>query len=329
MHRLRTLVIKPVLHCNANCSFCSSRLALHEQSAKEPAIDLQGWKDVILDAAGLGAKKVAISGGEPTLYKELPELIRFIKEQGLSATLNSNGILLDRNMINVLEEAGLDQIMLSMYSHRPDVHDMLKCTPGVFAKSTEAMEALKESSILLHIQTILTRPLLAELDRFIEWAVKMGPASLALSYLEGNQTKGLLPARWDILKFRGITLPRCRRVLHRHLAGSPRRYSECETQLNRLFKPKKVSLRSLTKGIYNPPDFHSCGRPNYFCIILANGDIHPCNAVEYFHKPLVGNVLEKPLREWWNGALWEDVREKGTGWCQICPMAHHVTIGLK
>lgn len=54
-----------------------------------------------------------------------------------------------------------------------------------------------------------------------------------------------------------------------------------------------------------------------------------CNAVEYYHEPVVGNVLQKPLREWWTDDRWEEIRRKGTGWCRVCPMAHHITIRLK
>ncbi len=85
--------------------------------------------------------------------------------------------------------------MISMYSHKPEIHDELKNTPGVFGKALEAMNAIRDSSIELMMQTVPTRPLLAEIDPFIEWARQTDTTHLFLTYLEGHQTEGLRPTR--------------------------------------------------------------------------------------------------------------------------------------
>ncbi len=329
MNTLNSIVIKPELRCNANCSFCNSRLELHKRASKAPVVSLDMWKETIDDAVHLGAKSVSISGGEPTLYKDLPELIRTIKSYGIMAILNSNGLLLDRDRVRVLEDAGLDRLMLSVYSHRGHAHDHLKRVPGIFEKLSEAIELLKSSSIELLIQTILTRTLLAELDQFIAWACQSRATRLFLTYLEGGESDELLPTKQDILLYRRQTQLRCSRVLLKHFKIRFRLYRRNKKQLQRLFRIPGVDLDHLEKGIYNPPEFKSCGRPSCFSIILANGDIHPCNAIEYYHKPLVGNLSEKPFREWWSAPKWERVRQHGTGWCKVCPMAHHLSLRLQ
>ncbi|MCK5879489.1 MAG: SPASM domain-containing protein [Holophagae bacterium] len=120
-----------------------------------------------------------------------------------------------------------------------------------------------------------------------------------------------------------------RLALHKDASEKPGIDLQGWKEVIRLFKIKGVNIKSLEAGTYNPPGFIRCKRPSRFCIILANGDIHPCNAIEYYHKPVVGNLKEKSLREWWTDPRWENIRETGTGWCQICPMKHHREIRLK
>lgn len=75
--------------CNMRCPFCHNA-SLVTDPASQPTIEVN---EVI---AALAKRKnvlegVCITGGEPTLYPELPELIRRIKDLGFQIKLDSNG----------------------------------------------------------------------------------------------------------------------------------------------------------------------------------------------------------------------------------------------
>lgn len=87
--------------CGLRCPWCHNRELVLTEAAAAPA-DVQSAASEILigpDDALSHIKKrrnvlggVVLSGGEPTLYRDLPVMIRRIKEIGLSVKLDTNGM---------------------------------------------------------------------------------------------------------------------------------------------------------------------------------------------------------------------------------------------
>lgn len=113
--------------CNFRCPFCHNSGLL--SSAGDPEIPAEELLTFLKKRQGL-LDGVCITGGEPTLHKELPELIRTIKELGFFVKLDTNGFrpavlkelagMLDYVAMDIkncpvryAETAGLPQIPLS------------------------------------------------------------------------------------------------------------------------------------------------------------------------------------------------------------------------
>lgn len=85
--------------CNLTCRHC-----LHPRATKE--LNTQEWKTVILGLKKwLGRFPLSISGGEPLLRTDLFEIIKFSHDLGLVTMLNSNGSLVNKEVVDKLEEA--------------------------------------------------------------------------------------------------------------------------------------------------------------------------------------------------------------------------------
>jgi len=79
--------VSPVGFCNHRCTFCA-RDFMGYQNRKIPFDIL---KTRLSEMAGLGVKSVMFAGeGEPTLYKELPEIIEHCHEVGIDTSLTTN-----------------------------------------------------------------------------------------------------------------------------------------------------------------------------------------------------------------------------------------------
>jgi len=91
--------------CNVRCDVCYHRAA----ASVKPL-------DAIREDLGHAMRlrklhTVVISGGEPTLHPQLGEVIRMIKEHDLHVFLLTNGLLVDREFLIPLKQAGLDSIL--------------------------------------------------------------------------------------------------------------------------------------------------------------------------------------------------------------------------
>jgi cyclic pyranopterin phosphate synthase len=88
---------------------------------KDENLTLDETARIVRVAASLGMRKVRLTGGEPLLRKELPELVRQIAEmpgiEDLSCT--TNGFLLSE-MAGPLAKAGLTRVNVSLDTLRPD-----------------------------------------------------------------------------------------------------------------------------------------------------------------------------------------------------------------
>ena len=65
----------------------------------------------------LGIRSVKVTGGEPTVRADLPELIRMFRDvaPGIDLSMTTNGVLLDR-LAQPLADAGLDRVTVSLDS---------------------------------------------------------------------------------------------------------------------------------------------------------------------------------------------------------------------
>ncbi len=89
--------------CNFRCSFCSNKdLVLTPE--KLDAIPFEKIKDYLLKNRDF-ADGVVISGGEPTLYPDLPELCMEIKKLGFKVKIDTNGT--NPDMLKLLLEKSL------------------------------------------------------------------------------------------------------------------------------------------------------------------------------------------------------------------------------
>jgi pyruvate formate lyase activating enzyme len=77
--------------CNFFCSFChNSELVDPEKIKKQPIISEKEFFEFLESRKG-DLDGVCITGGEPTIHKDLPGFIKKIKELGFSVKLDTNG----------------------------------------------------------------------------------------------------------------------------------------------------------------------------------------------------------------------------------------------
>ena len=76
----------------------------------------------------MGAVQLGLSGGEPLIRKDLPELIRHARGLGYYINLITSGYGLSEEKIVALKEAGLDHIQISIQAPEASLNNYLAGT---------------------------------------------------------------------------------------------------------------------------------------------------------------------------------------------------------
>jgi len=323
--RLRHLTVKPVHGCRYNCPYCASRQELFRKS-RQAKLRRQEWAAVLEDADGLGCEYLDISGGEPTLYRDLPSLIWEAKRRGWFVSLNSTGFGIPE-AIDALIHVCLDQVMVSLISLDPARHDSLRQAPGSHDFAVRAIRLIAASPLRLILHFIVNRHNYRELPEVIDFAFAHRANGLSLIYPENDSgLRYLLMSGEDIVRFREQVIPESLRHYARYRLAPDASHEN----LKKLYAGHGT-LSDFAAGIYWPDheEAHArCRKPEEFALIYANGDVLPCNSVEYTHDPIVGNIRQQGLKEIWTGEGYTRFRRERMDFCRLCPTGRHTGIAI-
>jgi len=122
---LRDLRISVTDRCNFRCPYCMPKEVFGPDYPFLRRRDLLSYEEVARVARVCvehGVTKVRLTGGEPLVRRDLPELVRLLAAvPGLDdLTLTTNGVLLPR-LAGPLRQAGLSRLTVSLDSLDPDV----------------------------------------------------------------------------------------------------------------------------------------------------------------------------------------------------------------
>ena len=113
------LDIELTTRCNLSCDMCP----FHSENApfkpeEEVDMDFKLYKKIIDEGSKKGLKSIKLNyRGEPLLYKQLPEAIRYAKKKGIiDVQLNTNATLLTSNLAKELVNSGLDLLIITDYN---------------------------------------------------------------------------------------------------------------------------------------------------------------------------------------------------------------------
>lgn len=135
----------PLVRCNLACPHCLDDTSLAER-------DASGRASIGRLIGASGVLGVDISGGEPLLLRDVPELAGRLTAAGCAVSLTTNGWHLARR---VSELAGqLDAVRVSMDGPDLSRHDALRGA-GSFRRALDGISACRKAALPVQIQTVL------------------------------------------------------------------------------------------------------------------------------------------------------------------------------
>lgn len=197
--RLRNLVAELTYRCPLRCAYCSNPT---DFASVPEALDAEGWARIFVEAAGMGALHVGLSGGEPTARSDLPGIVEAASRAGLYTHLVTAGVGRALRVLPELRARGLRSVQLSIQDVDEEGARWIAGASHLAEKLAFARR-VRELDLPLVLNVVLHRRNLGRVRRFVELARELRAERLELA---NTQYHGFA------LENRGALLPRAEQL---------------------------------------------------------------------------------------------------------------------
>ena len=163
--------------CPLRCTYCSNPV---DYRAFREALDGEAWTRAFHAAAALGSVHVGLTGGEPTLHPDLPEIVSGAAAAGLFVHLVTAGTTLDGDGLAALRERGLRSVQLSIQDARAGPSDEVAGAEAFDDKLAFAAQ-VRRLDLPLTLNVVLHRGNLDRVAEIVALARELGAQRLELA----------------------------------------------------------------------------------------------------------------------------------------------------
>jgi MoaA/NifB/PqqE/SkfB family radical SAM enzyme len=290
--------MKIVWTCNLRCGMCN-----HWREDRDSPLGLAKLKTIVDELAEAGCQKIHLSGGEPTLYRELPALIAHMTTHNLRVTMTTNATLLTRDRATALAEAGLRAANISIDSPDPRLHDRMRGLKGSWKQAVKGFRrlrrALKKGRV--RINTVVGRLNYASLVDLPEMAADLGADFINLIPIDEHTGELQRLNKRQILDYNERIAPViAERALALGLIQQPSQAYPFGVTHPAVERSK---LGLYARGYYED---HPCFAPWTHALIDHLGRVSVCCMLR--EGPILGDLRQQSFNEIWTGAGYTALR---------------------
>ena len=301
---LRTLFFELTLKCNERCFHCGSGCDINQPDGL-PVEKYKEILDEVKENFGTGVR-IALTGGEPLLYKDFFELTAYIKELGFGWGMTTNGTLITKEAAHKLAETGMRTVAVSIDGVEA-THDRYRRTPGGYRMAMNGIQNLIDedafSSIM--VTTVVNHENIEELDELFDVFMNVDINEWRLTGLEPigramDNPDMLLTAEDNrrLMKF----------IMEKRAQKIPVEYSCCHF----LGEEYEAEVRDW---------YFLCNAGIYVAGIQENGDVSACLDIPRSDKTVQGNVLRETFTDIWKNRfeIFRTPLSERNEICRECP----------
>ena len=141
--------------CNLRCKMCYVRLTPEEMKPIGRELTADEWLELGRQARDAGMVFLLLTGGEPTIRPDFPEIYEGLTQMGLSVSVNTNGSLLTPAIREVWKKSPPSSVNITLYGTCREDYGALCGNSQVYDEVVENLVWLQSQHILVHLNTTM------------------------------------------------------------------------------------------------------------------------------------------------------------------------------
>jgi len=283
-----TAQIEPTSECNLKCSMC----VREKIGVPIGTMPFEDFKKIV-DKIGC-LFKIQLSGqGEPFLNKDIFKMIDYANKKGILVNLNTNGMLLTKNIIDKICNVEIGEIAISIESTKPKEFEKIRkgakfdIVMENIRNLNKAIKEKRKKTIVSFAVTILKRNI-EEIPKFVELASKKGIKKLIVQTIQ--EKEDYVSKYNSNAKSQGVSKMN-------------------EKMMKKILDAKKISEKKDITFIFDEEESNGCIWPWRGIYISWNGYVTACCKILDYRKPMMGNLLKEDFWDIWNGKEYQMFRK--------------------
>jgi MoaA/NifB/PqqE/SkfB family radical SAM enzyme len=305
------LYLETTNRCNLLCTTCP-----RTYEELEPPADMS-WTlfTSIVDQIPQLARAVLHGVGEPMLVKNLPRMVRYLKDRGSYVLFNTNGTVLNERNGRALIAAGLDELRVSFDAANAESYKAIRGKNyfNRILKNVRAFRELqeREGHDKPRVSAWLTglRQTVEELPDFVRLAAETGIKEVHLQRLVFFNDNAIGLARPDQALYERLS---AEEATHIDRATALAKSLGVEFSASGGASEPGISLKRQDERKDNGSPWSLCRRPWTVMYFTANGRALPCCIAPFsqrgYENYTLGDATQQSLREIWTGPAYQNFR---------------------
>ncbi|QLG47620.1 TIGR04053 family radical SAM/SPASM domain-containing protein [Natrinema halophilum] len=305
--------------CGLACDHCRA----DAQPRRHPdELSTAEGKALLEEAAEFGdGQLVVLSGGDPLVRDDVPELIDHGDDLGLRMTITPSGTgSLTAERIEAMADAGLKRMAVSLDGASADAHDSFRGEDGSFEETIRAVEDARAVGLPVQVNTTVCRRTVGELPAIRDLLTEIGAVMWSVFFLvpvgRGRILEPVDPQRADAVM----------EWLADVSESEPFGVKTTEApQYRRVAMQRRADADGEDDGAAGPGSGierrTGIVAGDGFAFVSHTGEVFPSG----FLPEAAGNVRERPVTEIYRESpLFRSLRDRDqlTGKCGACPYRH-------
>ena len=154
--------------CNERCEHCYLD---HDDHGEMTTSEI---RDIIRQLADAGVFFLTLSGGEVMMRRDCFEIIEYARALTFNVKLKTNATLIREKEARRIRELGVEQVQISVYSHRPEVHDAITKIPGSLERTLASIRLLRSHGLRVNMANVLMRRNRGDSEGVRQLALELG-----------------------------------------------------------------------------------------------------------------------------------------------------------